>query len=81
MGTDGDTFSSPRPDLKGDARCVVTEVADDANFLGLPPSLEAAREALWSSAGLVHSLSNWETTGQSLVSVDLAGQPAQGSAR
>ena len=60
---------------------MVTEVADDANFLALPPSLEAAREALWSLAGLVHLLSNWETTGQSLVSVGLAGQPAQGSVR
>lgn len=70
MRTEGDTLSSPCLDLERDTHCVVTEVADNANFLALPPSLETAwlqRSSL--DPALVHLLSRCETAGQSLVSV------------
>lgn len=72
-------FPSPSPDLGVDICCMATEVAGDANFLRLPPSLEATwLQGSSLDPGLAYLLSSRETPGQSLVSLGLKGQPMQG---
>lgn len=58
------------------------EAAENANFLELPPCLEAAwLQGSSLDLGLIYLLFGWGTTGQSLVFVGLKGRPAQASVR
>lgn len=80
--TEWETFPSHCLDLRGDTCRIVKEVAENADFLEVPPSLEAAwLQGCSLDLGLVYLLFGWDTTGQSLVFVGLTGKPVQASVR